>query len=150
MVVVKFVNEPYKSESSIKNLINYAINKNNQPIMFGGINVFPPTAVEQFTAVKRWFGKTEGYRQVRHIIVSFDCKQPVSLAEADLIARKICEYYADRYQILYGIHDDTDDLHIHIVLNTTSYVDGLLYSGAKEDFFKFKSHAERVVREVLN
>ncbi len=38
--------------------------------------------------------------------------------------QKICEYYADKYQIIYGVHEETNNLHIHIVLTVQALLTG--------------------------
>lgn len=52
------------------------------------------------------------------------------------------EYYSSRYQIVFGVHTDTRNIHIHFIMNTVSYVDGMMYSGNAVDMNNFKAFAE--------
>ena len=62
--------------------------------------------------VKQHFQKMDG-REMRHFIVSFD--EDITPYDAYIMGRQIAAYYAHRYQIVFGVHDDTENLHIHFV-----------------------------------
>ncbi|MDE6031101.1 MAG: relaxase/mobilization nuclease domain-containing protein [Oscillospiraceae bacterium] len=147
MAVNKFINNPYRKPDCIKNLIYYATHKDGRWVnFFGGINVDVYHAADQMRAVKQFFRKNSDSRQVRHIVVGFDPRHMLNAMEADTIAKRICEYYADRYQIVYGAHEDTDNLHIHIVFNCTSFVDGKQYSGGVRDLNRFRTFVDEILR----
>lgn len=93
----------------------------------------PDQMILQMGKVKAIFGKTNGFRQVRHFIVSFDPAWQVTADMARQIAYEIARFYMGRYQI-------------HFVMNSVSYIDGKLYSGASGDLFELKQH----VKNVLN
>lgn len=145
MAINKFVNNSYRDPECIERLIYYATHKDGRWVNFyGGINVDVYHAAFQMRAVKQFFRKSNDSRQVRHIVVGLDPRYMLIAAGADAIAKRICEYYADKYQIVYGVHEDTDNLHIHIVFNCTGFIDGKQYSGAVGDLNMFRSHVNSI------
>lgn len=51
-------------------------------------------------------------------------------------AYEICNLYEDDYQIVFGIHDKPDQLHVHFVMNTVSDRDGHKYRRNKHDDYE--------------
>lgn len=49
------------------------------------------------------------------------------------IALRISVYYGCSYQIVFGVHTDTEKIHIHFIMNTVSFIDGTMYSGNETD-----------------
>ena len=149
MCIVKMVNDSYENYSSIKNLVDYALNdkRHDCPVRFyGGYNVDVFRAAEQIVLVKKYYQKTNK-REMRHIIVSFE--EDIMPYDAYILGWQIAAYYADRYQIVFGVHEDAGNLHIHLVFNTVSFVDGLKYSGEYSDLVSFRSYVDRVVDSYL-
>ena len=79
-------------------------------------------------------------------MVGSNPRHMLNAMEADSIAKRVCGYYADRYQIVYGIHEDTDNLHIHIVFNCTSFVDGKQYRGGIGDLKQFRNNVKLIAK----
>lgn len=148
MFFIKMVNDPYKNQESISNLVDYAIKDKQKRLLrfYGGYNVDVLRAAEQMERVKEYYQKTYN-RMMRHIIVSFD--EDITPYDAYVLGWQIAAYYADRYQIVFGVHEDTDNLHIHLVFNTVSFVDGLKYSGDYSDLVSFRSYVDQVVDSYL-
>lgn len=106
----------------------------------GGCNVETlERAAQEMEAVAKAFGKNKGKR-VRHSELSFSAEEGISAEQADLYAREIVLHYAPEYQIVYAVHDDTENTHIHFVMNQISYVDGHRYQGKKKDYYDFMRH----------
>lgn len=153
MVHIEFVSKDfYKNSSSVEKLIYYATHKDGRQVnCFGGFNVNVYNATEQFNAVKTYFEKHDDHRKIRHIVIDFDPKRILLTAlDAEEIAKRICLYYSNRYQIVYGIHENTEQPHIHIVFNATSFVDGRQYSEGEDDYYRFCNFVNEVVREYLS
>lgn len=143
MCIVKMVSDPYKNESSVFNLINYVLTdkRSKRPVRYyGGYNVDISRASEQIMLVKQHFQKMDG-RKMRHFIVSFD--ENITPYDAYILGWQIAAYYAHRYQIVFGVHEDTENLHIHFVFNTVSFVDGLKYSGSYSDMYKLNAYVNK-------
>lgn len=54
-------------------------------------------------------------------------------------------HYQSDYQILSAVHENTDHIHIHFVMNRISYLDGSRYQGKKRDFHQFQNHLRRIM-----
>ena len=70
---------------------------------------------------------------LRHWIISFGARDLISPIQAYYIAVEAARFYADRYQLVFAVHEDTDQVHVHFVMNQVSYVDGRKYSGTKKN-----------------
>lgn len=148
MALVKVIDGKYYSEESISNLIEYVTDENKTQNYIGAIGMngsVPEKMIQQMKAVKRGFGKEKGYRQARHLIVSFENEMVITPAIAYFIAYDIAGYYSDKYQICFGVHMNTDNIHIHFIQNTVSYINGKLFSGGPVELAQFKRHVDSVI-----
>ncbi len=155
MACLIFVKESYLNPRSVANTINYATKKCGVQVnYFGGYSVDdrnPRQMIYQFNAVKNAFYKSqENHRQVRHFILSFDEKDTVTPYEAYLIAHEVASYYSNQFQIVYGVHENTENLHIHFILNTVSYVDGHLFTEGIFQQRVFLAHTYMVLQRLTN
>lgn len=146
--VVQIMNESYKESHSLYCVTRYVTHdKEGRPLRYcGSPNTRIDHIADDMMFVKRYFGKEHG-RLVRHFVVSFDNAHGFCAAELNVIAYRICRYYSDTYQIVFGVHEDTDNLHIHFAMNTVSYVDGRMYSEGYTDSYMLKNYINHVVRE---
>ena len=122
--------------------------RTKQPVRyFGGFNVDISRADEQMVLVKECYNKTSR-RMMRHFIVSFE--DDISPYDAYILGYRIAAYYAGRYQIVFGVHEDTDNPHIHFVFNTVSFVDGHKYSEDICDLTRLKAYVNKVYKTYFN
>ncbi len=124
----------YKSRKDAIRLISYIfghseIKEKQKPVRYTGgygVNSYDPyLCCEDMYVIKKLYKKTKkGLRHIYHIVVSF----PKYIEDANtikLISVDICQYfYQNGFQCIYGVHEDTEDLHIHIAVNSTSYKTG--------------------------
>lgn len=144
MCIVKMVDESYLNYSSVFNLVNYALTdkRTHRRVRFyGGYNVEIDRADSQMVLVKKYYQK-DGGREVRHFVVSFD--EDISPYDAWILGWRIAAYYADRYQIVFGVHEDTDNIHIHFVFNTVSFADGRKFSSDYYEISRLKSYVNQL------
>ena len=70
-------------------------------------------------------------------------------AEERNYAEGIIDYYKN-FQIVYAVHGNTDNTHVHLVMNQISFTDGQRYQGKKKDFYDFLQQLRDVThRPVL-
>lgn len=144
MCIVKMVDESYLNYSSVFNLVNYALTdkRTHRRVRFyGGYNVEIDRVDSQMVLVKKYYQKDSG-REMRHFVVSFD--EDISPYDAWILGWRIAAYYADRYQIVFGVHEDTDNIHIHFVFNTVSFADGRKFSSDYHEISRLKSYVNRL------
>lgn len=130
-------------ENAYRDATNYIFNS-QKALYVGGCNITSTqTAAQEMeqTAIK--FGKNKGKR-VRHSVLSFEKREHVTPEEADTYAQKIVSHYAPEYQVGYAVHTNTEDIHIHFVMNQISYADGHRYRGKKREYYEFLNHAKHV------
>ncbi|MBR6617249.1 MAG: relaxase/mobilization nuclease domain-containing protein [Oscillospiraceae bacterium] len=145
MGILKIITKPDADGMYLENVVNYIVHGHS--IITGGFNICPECALEQMQIVKNYYGKTGGNGLV-HFIVSFN-RNVYSIMYAEKSARKIAKYYADRYQILYAVHAEprtnsrgevVNLLHVHLLMNSVSFVDGSEYQDNIKEAKKFAKH----------
>ncbi len=147
MCTLVMVNEPYKSIESVPHLIDYVTrDKDRRLLSFIGVlngNLYHLS--EEMLKIKQYFRKETG-KQIRHFIVSFEGNTIFNAYDAYILGFQIAAYYADRYQIVFGVHEDTDNLHIHFAFNSVSFVDGIKYSGGVADMYRLKAYISGLIK----
>lgn len=135
-------------ENSYRDAINY-ISQGGKASYVGGANITSiETAAAEMQATAAAFEKDSGKR-LRHSVVSFDPSEHVTPDQAHAYSQQIIQHYAPEYQIAYAVHTNTSHLHIHLVMNQVSYVDGHRYRGDKKDYYDFKKHIESVIHRPV-
>jgi len=136
----------YHDKDAVTDVMQYVCSPYKIPDgLIGGFGVDPYLAIDQFTRTAQIYGKTKGIH-LRHTILSFAPEECVTPAQAKQIAYEIAAFYASRYQIIFVVHTDSENLNVHFVMNTVSYVDGRKYEGKKKDYYDFESHAKAICR----
>lgn len=131
----------YFDEESYSSVIHYVF---CNAIYIGGNTRSPESAADEMLYVANLFHKNKGKR-LRHSVLSFSKRDRVTAALANNYALEIKEFYADEYQIVYAVHNSTDEVHIHFVMNQISYKDGHRYAGKKQDYYAFKRYMESII-----
>lgn len=133
----------YDGEEAVDSLVNYVLdlNKVSRDIkrvnttceICAGCSPFPfPKVLESDPETVAFLFRTniscwgKDFKDVlRHRIVSFDSNEFVLPTDLDILGRKLIKYYGRQgYIACYGVHRDTYNYHIHILVNTTSYING--------------------------
>lgn len=148
MANYKVIHEPkkYHDSNAFHDIIQYITSKNkvsSDGVVCGA--VLPEIAAESMNGVIKAYHKEKGTK-LRHSVLSFSPNDPLTVRQVKEIAKKCTVYYEDKYQILAATHEDRDHLHIHFVMNTTSYVDGTKYHGTKANYYGFLNHMNKVLR----
>lgn len=101
-----------------------------------GINCAPETAYEEMKTTKKEHNKIDG-RQAYHLIISF-AENEVDVDTAfELTEKFVREYLGDDYEAVYAVHDNTDNIHSHIVFNSVNLVTGKKFRYQKGDWAKY-------------
>ena len=114
-------NNKYSTEYDVLNLIKYigntekCLNK-----IYGGRNIEhkkrifsnPDYIVNQFLFYQ---GESNKKRRVYHIICSFSTAW-LSKSRISMVGKGLCGMYQD-FQSIYTVHENTDNIHMHIVFN---------------------------------
>ncbi len=150
MGFLKLIVKQNAGKEYLRNAVNY-ITENADACCYSGINICPERAYKQMRKVKKYYGKTSG-NQLVHFVVCFN-NEVVELATVKKYARKIAAYYKSRYQILYAIHQELrltksgyakSWFHVHVVMNSVSFVDGKMFADNKKGIGRFMEHISEV------
>lgn len=129
------VHNDYPDERSLQKVLNYALNTS----FYGGYAVDPEAAFEQMMFVKRNAYKVSGV-QLKHFILSFSDQEMLYLNFEDLLHLGFqIGNFLKEYQLVYGIHTNTEHIHMHFVMNTVSFLDGHKYADGLYTFRKMCS-----------
>ena len=103
-------------------------------------------AAEDMTAVAKKFQKDSGIR-LRHFVLSFHPTELDIPKIANDIGTDIVAYLGEEYQAVYAVHENRNHIHIHIVVNTISHLDGHRYRGNKKELYSFIAVLKLIVRQ---
>ncbi|MBR3870280.1 MAG: relaxase/mobilization nuclease domain-containing protein [Clostridia bacterium] len=136
----------YFDESTKEDVISYVINDNKMIHNYaGGIQVNKYDIAGSMKQISAQFKKGNGV-QIRHFIISFEPYELSNPLIVNEIAMHVILYLGKEYQVIYAVHENTESLHIHIVMNSVSYIDGHRYRGTRAEHYEFMSF----LRKVLN
>jgi hypothetical protein len=132
---VVIVRNTYPDNAALNNVIHYALNK---AAFCGGYGITPEigAAQMQMQFVKRAFHQTDAL-QLKHFLITYSHDETayVDFDEMMLTAFEAAKLFGE-YQMVYGLHLDGSHVHVHIVMNTTSFIDGHQYSDGLSGFMK--------------
>lgn len=149
MAILKTANcrGKYYDEESKTNVINYITNPQKTVSNFiGSKGLKSEHFSEEMQETSNKFGKNKGV-QVRHFIVSFDEDEVNNPKQVFDIGDRICDTLSDEYETVFAVHENTENLHIHIAMNSVSFVDGHRYKGTRKEFYKMKTNINQVFKE---
>lgn len=117
----------YPDAIALENVIHYVLDK---AVVIGGyaVDCGSYAALEQMLFVKQAFRKSEAL-QLKHFFITF-ADNEMDLTDFDELLRlgfAVGQCFK-KYQMVYGVHLDGSHVHMHFVMNTTSFVDGHQYS----------------------
>ena len=151
MAITKAIKSGYKSPEEMNALIKYIISEDRHVIkgLTGGRMIMtgtPESVYHQMMECKQYFHKLCG-RYMRHIVVSFSNYelQYLRVDEIYKIAMQICGFFRWN-QTVFAIHQETGKIHIHIGVNTVSFLDG---SKLRFSLWELKEYVKRVVEAYV-
>lgn len=135
-------------ENSYNDVIHYILNPKKARYSDGSPIFSVQTAADEMLNVAVKFGKNSGKR-LRHSVLAFAPSDNVKAMMTNNFAQDIIQYYAPEYQIVYAVHTNTDDIHIHFVMNQISHIDGHRYRGDKADYYAFQSYMKTIIHRPV-
>ncbi len=156
MPVIKFVNKKYTSLKAIENLINYIMSADKTPSrIIGAIAVYPmeeEKIVQQFKQTQV-LHRNQKKNRALHIILSFSTEESQWLHFKDYrkIGYAVANYYGKaNHQVVFALHENTDNPHIHFAVNTVNYITGKKYHQQHNDYIKIRKIAEKKTAKIVN
>lgn len=148
-VIVKIPEGKYENPDAVENVIYYVLRLNNMNLV-GGYGIIPASVediVNQFYIVKKAYRVTDG-KQIFHVIFSIDKTWHFSDKQVMNLAYQLGRYFANDRQVVFGIHNDTKCLHIHMAVNTVAYTNGVYQAYWEID--ELKKYANECVRAMAD
>ena len=143
--IVPFKYDSYRGGNNDQYVINQKINYILRPdaakqLLFGGFNVMlgtPEQIIEQFCIVNYWHNRF-GHIPVQHIVLSLDSYSFIegrtSPQQLAMVIDRFCMHtFGNEYQVVYAIHEDSFNLHAHIIINTVNLRTGKLLPWRQSD-----------------
>lgn len=131
----------YKDDDALHDVLSYC-GRYGKANCVDGIGVYLPNAIYE---MERLYGQARGVR-LRHWLLSFSKEELRKISRKSLptmlhhFGWYAANYYGGQYQIVFSIHLDTDDPHIHFVMNTVNYRTGKKYPGDKADYYSYQRY----------
>lgn len=111
-------------------LINYVTNEHKtmgEFIGYRGFANFDKESMERsFYATQMLYNKIDGDKLV-HLILSFSWDLSIDEDLAMIIANVVADTIGKEHQVIFGVHVNGIDPHIHFIINPVSYINGKEY-----------------------
>jgi hypothetical protein len=99
--------------------------------------ITPDAVYQTFLREKRLWNK-DSDRMYAHNIISFHKDELITPEQAIEFAKAFIKKWFSGFQTLISVHQDRDHLHIHLVTNTVSYIDGHKLHNTKYELEQMK------------
>ena len=135
MPIIHFINNKPQTAGGMRNVLNYVSRKektvSEDKRFVTGINCLPETSLDEMTATKNLYHKTDG-RLYYHLVQSFPSGYDIKPELAHKIAVELAEKAFNNYEVVVATHIDREHIHSHFVFNSVSFEDGKKYHSNKE------------------
>ena len=125
----------YDTQAAIQNVFRYVGNGSKSCGYTGAQNMLICSGFEQVNAVNRYFCNNTK-KKVIHFVIAFAQEDYIGTEDAFNTGYEVCSLLPE-YQIMFSVHQNTDNLHIHFAMNPTSLLDGHKFCFTNSNIFKF-------------
>ena len=152
MAIFKAINKSTTSHRAMKNCIAYVLK--DMKIKDGFVYLTGPapeqinsnTIYNSFLEEKKLWDKDCG-RMYSHNVISFHKDEVITPEQLLEFGKEFAYRWFPNNQSLITIHQDREHLHIHIVTNTVSFIDGRKLHNSKADLQKMKDLTNKMCRD---
>ena len=149
MPIIHFINNKTQTAGGMKNVLNYVSRKektvSEDKRFVTGVNCSPETALDEMTATKNLYHKTDG-RLYYHLVQSFPSGYEIEPELAHKIAVELAEKAFNKYEVVVATHIDREHIHSHLVLNSVSFEDGKKYHSDRESVEQLMKLSDEICR----
>ena len=152
MAINKAVNSTTKSHGAMRNCIEYVLKEQKTTDMLVDMTGPAPDEItwdsvyKAFLDEKKLWDKDSG-RMYAHNIISFHKDEKITPVQAFEFAKEFVSKWFLGFQTLISVHQDKDHLHVHLVTNTVSYIDGKKLHSTRADLQKMKDLTNQMCKE---
>ena len=132
-------------DNARENVIGYVLKENKTLSGYSDmIMVDYDNPAKSMTDVAKFYNKDNGVR-LRHFVISFDKEELSDPRIADYIGKEIMYYIGNTFQCVYAVHEDVENINLHIVFNSVSYNTGKRFGGTYSEFCGLQKMFHRVL-----
>lgn len=141
-IVIKIINNGYNDDHAVQDLIRYILidkKTKRRRRCAGGKGVCYldwKKAAEEFEIIQDVYRK-KSKRRIYHMMISF-WEEEDELYDVYMFGQRVTEKFFDGHQCVFAVHEDTDNLHIHIAWNAVNYRTGKKWHVSKADIERIK------------
>ena len=124
--------------TSLKRSIIYVMNPDKTDALKwtgGNAGSLPEECYNTMMITKEDFGKLTG-RQGYHLIISFQPGETDELTAYNIAQEFGEEYFGDRYDYCFAVHNDHEHMHVHFIFNSIDRISGYKYRYENGDWAK--------------
>jgi len=156
MGIFKMIRHTDGGYDYLNHAVNYVLYGKASCDCIGSPNTSLEYPLEQMHYVKKYFDKTGG-NPLFHFILSYTIRTAYDVERAKSVTRMIADYFANRYQIIWCVHEKhmakkygsvSSMYHAHFVMNSVSYVDGRMFGGSRSEIYTFLDYVKRVTGDM--
>ncbi|WP_294755155.1 relaxase/mobilization nuclease domain-containing protein [Ruminococcus flavefaciens] len=150
MPIIHFINNKTQTAGGMRNVLNYVSRKektvSEDKRFVTGINCLPETSLDEMTATKNLYHKTDG-RLYYHLVQSFPSGYEIEPELAHKIAVELAEKAFNNYEVVVATHIDREHIHSHFVFNSVSFENGKKYHSNKESVEELMKLSDEICQQ---
>lgn len=151
MAINKTINRSSKSKAGMRNCIEYILKPGKTEETLTYMTGPAPDELNwnnvynAFINEKQIWNK-QGGRLYNHNVISFHQDENITPAEALEFGKEFAEKWFPDHQTVISVHIDKNHVHIHLVTNSVSFVDGRKLHNSKKDLQKMKDFTNEMCK----
>ena len=134
----------YLSLEAMHNVFQYVGNSSKSCGLVGAQNMLIESSIEQVLATNKYFYNNTG-KKVIHFVIAFAQEDYISTTDAFNVGYEVCSLLPE-YQIKFGVHQDTNNLHIHFAMNPTNLINGHKFCFNNTNLFNFMGELREIFK----
>lgn len=141
MAIFKVISKNYNTESDVTNLITYILNPEKiESNIFGVRNLYlyqnHNMTAKMLMDTNQYYGKTQG-SILHHFVLSYSgyenyINKKIMIENTN----KLVDSFLFGHQCIYALHENTDNLHVHIIFNSVNCLTGMKFPLKQEIYEK--------------
>lgn len=153
MAINKTINKSTKTHGAMRNCMEYILkeSKIDSSLVyvsgpFEAEKITYDTVYRSFLEEKKLWNKDSG-RMYAHNIISWHKDEEITPEEAYEFGKEFVEKWFEGFQTLMAVHVDRNHIHLHMVTNSVSYIDGHKLHTTKGELEEMKQLTNRMCED---
>lgn len=147
-----FSSHNYSNDNAVSKLGEYILDSDktlsNQISYLGTPETLEGT-VSAFKYTAHYFGKcSKGARKADHIIISPNKDENLTPQELLDVSKGFVTHFFPHHQAIIAVHEDTKNIHSHIMLNHINYKTGKCAHHSREDTKAYRTYVNNSIKQI--